>query len=279
MRGAGGGLSTTLAGKVSVVAVEGDSVRASRGGMTVEASQTPTPAQNGRALLGGKDIARRDKALREVLLRDLGGRCASVTKAAACPREGGEGELEALDYREGKILQVVVDGLAEVEVVAMVTLRRQRGNNVMLTILERAEVAREVVALLRGTAGAAAERRTTLGSAVRGGGVACTPRLGGGSGVKTGPHLLMGPGGLNLGGCTYRVREGLASGDRHGRSVDGHQDGRVGGGRGGSSAVATMSEDGGHGLGAKGTERVGRGRTGSVLKLPHASGKSRHVLL
>ncbi|GBG65074.1 hypothetical protein CBR_g49148 [Chara braunii] len=168
--------------------------------MTVlAASQTPTPAQNGRALLSGKNTARRDKALREVLLRDLGGRRASVTGAAAWPGEGGEDELEALDHRESRVLQVVVDGLAEVEVVAMVTLGRQRGNSALLTILERAEAAREVVALLSGTAGATAERGTTLGSVVRGGGgVASALRLGGGGGVKTGPHPLMVPGGLIL---------------------------------------------------------------------------------
>ncbi|GBG63264.1 hypothetical protein CBR_g37350 [Chara braunii] len=187
MRGAGGGLSTTLAGKVSVVAVEGTGVRAPRGGTTfLAASQLPTPAQNGRALLGEKDTARRDKALREVSLRDLGGRRASVTRAAAYPGEGGEDELEALGHRESRVLLVVVDDLAEVEVVAMVTLRRQRGNSVLLTILKRAEVAREVAALLRGTAGAATERGAALGSVVRGGGgVANTLRLGGGSRVKT----------------------------------------------------------------------------------------------
>ncbi|GBG67911.1 hypothetical protein CBR_g1030 [Chara braunii] len=164
MRGAGGGLSTTLAGKISIVAVEGGSVRAPQGGMTVlAASQTPTPAQNSCALLSGKDTARRDKALREVLLRDLGGRRASVTGAAACPVEGIEYELEALGHRESIFLQVVVDGLAEVEVVAMVTLRRQRGNSVLLTILERAEVTREVAALLRGTVGATTERGNNAG--------------------------------------------------------------------------------------------------------------------
>ncbi|GBG84884.1 hypothetical protein CBR_g39346 [Chara braunii] len=193
-----GGTESTLAGKVSVVAVEGGSVRAPRGGMTVlAASQTPTPAQNGRALLNGKDTAMRDKALREVLLRDLGRRRASVTEAAACPGEGGEDELEALGHREGSVLQVVVDGLAEVEVVAMVTLWRQRGNNVLLTILERVEAAREVVALWRGTTGATVKRGTALGSAVRGGGgIGSALRLGRGGGVKTGLHPLMVPGGL-----------------------------------------------------------------------------------
>ncbi|GBG90045.1 hypothetical protein CBR_g50138 [Chara braunii] len=112
MQGAEGGLKTTLAGKVSVVAVEGGGVRASRGGMTVlAAAQTPTLAQNGRALLSGKDTARRDKTLREVLLRDLEGRRASVTGEAACPGEGEEDELEALGHRESRVLQVVVDGL------------------------------------------------------------------------------------------------------------------------------------------------------------------------
>ncbi|GBG76293.1 hypothetical protein CBR_g22041 [Chara braunii] len=198
MRGGGGELSTMRAGKVSIVAVEGGGVRAPREGMTVlAASQTPTPAQNGRELLSGIDTAGRDKALREVLLRDLGGRRTSVTEAAECPGEGGEDELEALGHRESRVLQVVVDGLVEVEVVAMVTLRRQQGNSVLLTILERAEAAREVGALLRGMAGAAAERGATLGSVVRGvGGVASTLRLGGGSGVKTNPHLLMGSCGL-----------------------------------------------------------------------------------
>ncbi|GBG90975.1 hypothetical protein CBR_g51579 [Chara braunii] len=188
----------TLARELSVMAVEGGGVRALRGGMTVlTAAQTPMPAQNGRTLLGGKDTARRDKALREVLLRDLGGRCASVTRAVVCSGEGGEGELEALGYREGRVLQVVVDGLTEVEVVAMVTLRRQRGNSVLLTILERAEAVREVAALLRGTTRTNVERRTMLGSVVRGGGsIASTLGLGGGSGVKTGPHPLMSPGGL-----------------------------------------------------------------------------------
>ncbi|GBG61705.1 hypothetical protein CBR_g23220 [Chara braunii] len=152
-------------------------------------SQLSSPASN------GKGTTRRDKALREVLLRDLGGRCASMTRAAACPGEGGEGELEALGHRESKALQVVVDGLAEVKVIAMVTLRRQRGNSVLLTILERVEATREVAALLRGTAGATAERGTALGSVVRGGGVTSTLRLGGGSVLKTGPHSLMGPGG------------------------------------------------------------------------------------
>ncbi|GBG80758.1 hypothetical protein CBR_g31313 [Chara braunii] len=198
MRGAGVGLSATLAGKVSVVAVKGGSVRAPRGGMTVlAAAETPKPAQNGRSLLSGKNTARRDKALREVLLRDLGGRRANVTWVAACPGEGGEDELEALGHRESRVFQVVVDALAEVEVVAMVTLGRQRGNNILLTILERAEAAREVAALLRRTVGATMERGTALGSVVRGGGgVTSTLRLGGGGGVKTGPHPLMVPGGL-----------------------------------------------------------------------------------
>ncbi|GBG91339.1 hypothetical protein CBR_g52225 [Chara braunii] len=94
-------------------------------------------------------------------------------------------------------VQVVVDGLAEVEVVAMVTLWRQRGTSVLLTILERAEAAREVAALLRGTVGATAERGTALGSVVRGEeGVTGTLGLGGGCGVKTDPHPLMVPGGL-----------------------------------------------------------------------------------
>ncbi|GBG85826.1 hypothetical protein CBR_g40636 [Chara braunii] len=156
--GAGGGLSTTLAGKVSVVAVKGGGVRAPRGGMTVRtASQTSTSTQNSRAFLTGKDTARRDKALREVLLRDLGGRRASVTRATGCPGKGGEDELEALNHRESRVLQVVLDGLAKVEVVDMVTLWRQRGTNVLLTILERAEAAREVAALLRGTAGKGGE--------------------------------------------------------------------------------------------------------------------------
>ncbi|GBG68121.1 hypothetical protein CBR_g2672 [Chara braunii] len=201
MRGVEGGLSTTLAGKVSVVAVEGGSVRAPRGGMAVlVASQTHTPTQNCHTLLSGnagKNTARRDKALRELLLRDLGGRCARVTGAAACPGEGREDELEALGHRESRVLQVVVDGLAEVEVVAMVTLWRQRGNNVLLTILEYAEAARGVAILLRRTAGATVERGTTLESVVRGGGgITSTLRLGGGSMLKTGPHPLMVPGGL-----------------------------------------------------------------------------------
>ncbi|GBG79308.1 hypothetical protein CBR_g29457 [Chara braunii] len=198
MQGAGGGLSTTLAGKVSVVVGKGGGVRAPRGGMTVlTTSQTPMPAQNNRALLSGKDTARRDKALREVLLRDLGGRPANVTRAAACPGKGGEDELVALSHRESRVLQEVVDDLAEVEVVAMVTLRRQRGTCVLLTILEHAEAAREVAALLRGTAGATVERGTALGSVVRGGGgVTSTLGLRGGGGVKTGPHPLMVPGGL-----------------------------------------------------------------------------------
>ncbi|GBG86126.1 hypothetical protein CBR_g41029 [Chara braunii] len=129
MRGAGGGLSTTVAGKVSVVAVKGGGIRAPRGCMTVlTASQTPTSAHNSRALLSEKDTARRNKALREVLLRDLGGRCASVTRAAACPGKGGEDKLEALSHRESRVLQVVLDGIAEVEVIAMITLWRRRGN-------------------------------------------------------------------------------------------------------------------------------------------------------
>ncbi|GBG83092.1 hypothetical protein CBR_g36710 [Chara braunii] len=196
--GVEGGLSMTLTKELSVVAVEGGGVRAPGGGMTVlVAVQTPSPAQNGRTLLSGKDTARRDEALREVLLRDLGGRCANVIRVAAWPGEGGGGELEALGYREGKVLQVVVDGLAEVEVVVMVTLRRQRGNSVLLTILERAEAAREVMALLHGTAGTTVERRTALGSVVRGGGsVTSMLRQGGGSGLKTGPHPLMVLGGL-----------------------------------------------------------------------------------
>ncbi|GBG65780.1 hypothetical protein CBR_g52371 [Chara braunii] len=196
--GAEGGLSTALAGKLNVVAIKDSGVRASRGGMTfLAAAQTPTPTQNDLALLSGKDTARRDKALREVLLRDLGGRRAGMTRTAACPREGGEGKLEALSYREGRVLQVVVDNLAEVEVVAMVTLRRHRDNNVLLSILECAKAVREVAALLRGTAGTTVERGMTLGTAVReGGGVTSTLRLRGGSGLKTGPHPLMGPGGL-----------------------------------------------------------------------------------
>ncbi|GBG87127.1 hypothetical protein CBR_g44584 [Chara braunii] len=114
-----------------------------------------------------------------------------------CGLQGEEDELEALNHRKSRVLQVVVDGLAEVEVVAMVTLWRQRSTNVLLTILERAEAAREVAALLRGTAGATTKGGTTLGSVVRGGGgVACALRLGGGGGVKTGSHLLMVPGGL-----------------------------------------------------------------------------------
>ncbi|GBG59920.1 hypothetical protein CBR_g66726 [Chara braunii] len=48
-----------------------------------------------------------------------------------------------------------------------------------------------------------------------------------------------------------RVREGLAHDGCRARSVDGDQDGRVGGGRGESSVVATMSEDKGPGLGAR----------------------------
>ncbi|GBG59317.1 hypothetical protein CBR_g32329 [Chara braunii] len=188
-----GGLSTTMVGKLNVVAVKGGCVRALRGGMTVlAATQTPTSAQNGRALLSGKDITRRDKAL-----RDIRGRCAIVTTTTTCLREGGEGELETLDYREGRILQVAVDGLIEVEVVTMVTLRRQQGNNVLLTIVERVEATREVATLLRRTVGRTVKRGTTLGSVVREGGIVPVMlRLGRGSGVKTGPHLLMGLGGL-----------------------------------------------------------------------------------
>ncbi|GBG61685.1 hypothetical protein CBR_g23201 [Chara braunii] len=197
MRGAGGGLSTTLAGKVSVVAVKGGGIRAPQGGMTVlTASQTPTSAHNSLALLSGKDTARRNKALREVLLRDLEGRRASVTRAAACPGKGGEDKLEALSHRESRVLQVVLDGIAEVEVIAMITLWRRRGTSVLRPILERAEAAREVAALLGGTVGATAERGTVLGSVVRGGGgVTRALRLGGGGGVKTGSHPLMVPGG------------------------------------------------------------------------------------
>ncbi|GBG77615.1 hypothetical protein CBR_g24061 [Chara braunii] len=226
MRGTRGGLSTTLAGKVSVVAVEGDSVRAPRGGMTVQAAaQTPTSAQNSRALLSGKDTARRNKALREVLLRDLGGRRASVTRAAACPGKGGEDKLEALSHRESRVLQVVLDGIAEVEVIAMITRWRQRGTSVLLTILDRAEAAREVATLLRGTAGATAERRTALGSAMRGGGVTRALRLGGGGGVKTDSHLLMVPGGLASlrGQCELRTdTEGELLGILFGKVRDGH---------------------------------------------------------
>ncbi|GBG79212.1 hypothetical protein CBR_g29263 [Chara braunii] len=169
--------------------------------MTVQAAtQTPTSAQNSRALLSGKDTARRNKALREVLLRDLGGRRASVTRAAACPGKGGEDKLEALSHRESRVLQVVLDGIAEVEVIAMITRWRQRGTSVLHTILDWAEAAREVAALLRGTAGATAKRGTTLGSAVRGGGgVTRALRLGGGGGVKTGSHPLMVPGRLLYG--------------------------------------------------------------------------------
>ncbi|GBG63970.1 hypothetical protein CBR_g39975 [Chara braunii] len=177
------GPSTMLARELSVVGVEGGGVRAPQGGMTVlAAAQTRTPAQNVLALLSRKDTVRRDKALRENLLRDLGGRHVSMTKADGCPGEGGESELEALDCREGRVLQVVVNGLAEVKVVAMVTLRRQRGNNVLLTILKSAEAAREVMALLGGTAGTAVERGTMLGSVVRGGrSITSTLRQGGGS--------------------------------------------------------------------------------------------------
>ncbi|GBG59658.1 hypothetical protein CBR_g49922 [Chara braunii] len=122
---------------------------------------------------------------------------AVVPIKVVCPGEGGKGELEALGYRESRILQVVVNDLAEVEVVVVVTLRQQRGNNVLLTILERGEAVRELAALLRGTAGTTMERGTTLKSVVRGGGsVTNTLRLGGGSGLTTGPHSLMGPGGL-----------------------------------------------------------------------------------
>ncbi|GBG74873.1 hypothetical protein CBR_g19386 [Chara braunii] len=197
MRGVGGGLSTMLTRKVSVVAIEGGGIRAPRGGMTIlAAAQAPTLAQNSRALLSGKDTARRNKALREVVLRDLRGRRASVTGAATCPGESVEDELETLGDTESRVLHVVVDDLAKVEVLAMVTLWRQRGTSVLLTILERAEAAREVAALLHGTAGATAERGTALGSAVRGGGgVARALRLGGG-GLKTGPHPLMVAGGL-----------------------------------------------------------------------------------
>ncbi|GBG66690.1 hypothetical protein CBR_g68674 [Chara braunii] len=195
MRGPGGGLSTTLVGNVRVVAVKGGSVRAPRGGMTVlAATLAPTPAQNSHSLLNGKDTARRDKALGEVLLRDPGGRRSRVTGATGFPGEGGGDELEALDHRGSTILQVVVD---EVEVVATATLGRQGGNSVLLTILERAEAEREVAALLRGTAGATAERGTTLGSVMRrGGGVTSTLRREGRSGLKTGPHPLMVPSGL-----------------------------------------------------------------------------------
>ncbi|GBG59639.1 hypothetical protein CBR_g49903 [Chara braunii] len=171
MRGTGGGLSTTLARKLGIVVVEGCGVRAPRGGMTVlAATQTPTPAQNGRALLSEKDTASRDEALREVLLSDLRGRHASVTRVAACSREGGKGELEALDYRDGRVLQVIVDGLAEIEVITMVTLKGQRSNNVLLTILERAEAAREMGALLRRMAGTTVKMGKALGSVVREGG-------------------------------------------------------------------------------------------------------------
>ncbi|GBG75836.1 hypothetical protein CBR_g21080 [Chara braunii] len=94
-------------------------------------SQTPTSAHNSRALLGGKDTARRNKALRKVLLRDLGGRRASVTRAAACPGKGGEDKLEVLSHRESRVLQVVLNGIAEVEVIAMITLWRRRGTSVL----------------------------------------------------------------------------------------------------------------------------------------------------
>ncbi|GBG79949.1 hypothetical protein CBR_g30211 [Chara braunii] len=63
----------------------------------------------------------------------------------------------------------------------------------------RAEAAREVAALLRGTAGATAEMGTALGCTVRGGGgVARALGLGGGGGVETGSHPLVVPGGLPL---------------------------------------------------------------------------------
>ncbi|GBG66800.1 hypothetical protein CBR_g68786 [Chara braunii] len=115
MRGTGGGRSTTLAGKVSVVAVKGGGVRAPQGGMTVQtASQTPTSAHNSRALLSGKDTARRNKALREVLLRDLGGRRANVTRAAECPGKGGEDELEALSHRKSE-KQLTKDDLEKID--------------------------------------------------------------------------------------------------------------------------------------------------------------------
>ncbi|GBG58709.1 hypothetical protein CBR_g110 [Chara braunii] len=120
-------------------------------------------------------------------------------QSGCMPGEGGEGELEALGYMEGKVLQVVVDGLTEVEVAAMVTLRRQGGNSVLLPILERAEAVREVAALLRGTVGATVERGTALGSVVRGGvDVTSALRLGGGRVLKTGLHPLMGPNDLGL---------------------------------------------------------------------------------
>ncbi|GBG77963.1 hypothetical protein CBR_g25894 [Chara braunii] len=141
-----------------------------------------------------------------------------MTRATACPGKGGEDELEALGHRKSRVLQVVVDGLAEIEVVIMVTLWRQRGTSVLLTILERAEAAREVAALLRGTAGATAERGTTLGSVVRGGGgVARALRLGGGGGVKTGSHPLMVPDGLLYGehtmitACGFDIKEMFTS--------------------------------------------------------------------
>ncbi|GBG59874.1 hypothetical protein CBR_g66681 [Chara braunii] len=197
--GVGGGLSTTLAGKVSVVAVEVGGVKAPRGGMTVlAASQTPTPAQNSRAHAPQRKGHREEGQSPEGdPAEDLGGRRASVTGAAACPGEGGEDELEALGHRESRVLQVVVNELAEVEVVALVALGRKRGNNVLLTILEHAEAAREVAALLRITAGTTVETGTVLGSVVRGGGgVTNTLRLGGGSVLKTGPHPLMVPSAL-----------------------------------------------------------------------------------
>ncbi|GBG73429.1 hypothetical protein CBR_g16145 [Chara braunii] len=138
----------------------------------------------------------------------------SVTGAAACPGEGREDDLEALGHREGRVLQVVVDGLAEIEVVAMVTLGRQRGNNILLTILEHAEATREVVAPLCGTTGATVERGTTLGSVVRGGGgVTSTLRLGGGSVLKTRPHPLMVPSDL---GTSMRVYSVLWDSGSHG---------------------------------------------------------------
>ncbi|GBG83482.1 hypothetical protein CBR_g37194 [Chara braunii] len=117
----------------------------------------------------------------------------SAIRARPCGRVRGC----YIGHRESRVLQVVLDGLAKVEVVAMVTLWRQRGTSVLLTILERAEAAREGAALLRGTAGATAERGTALGSVVRrGGGVARALRPGGGGGVKMGSHLSMVPGGL-----------------------------------------------------------------------------------
>ncbi|GBG80903.1 hypothetical protein CBR_g31459 [Chara braunii] len=135
-----------------------------------------------------------------------------LLRRVACPGEGGEGELEALGHSKSRVVQVVVDGLAEVEVVTVVTFRRQWGNNVLLTILECAEAAREVAALLRGTAGATAERGTALGSVVRGGGgVTSMLRLGGGSGLNTGPHPLMGPSGLRTSSCYTTMRSGKST--------------------------------------------------------------------